>query len=316
LIPIFGTSAVLVAPPAPLISSGYVAGNTLVAQHFNYQLFHLTKELNNVLIAAGVVQNATVDTQLRDSILTLIYSLTGQGYLALNAGSPYSLLLSNPLYGTIDVTTGASQFIINLPSAVTAFAIGYEADFRKADSGAGKLTLQLANSADYLANVLNGTWDVTEQYGHVKIRAVQVAGVYGYQVQSCDGTVYRNVATSSSTASTAINVWTNQGGSLALGPGVYELSWSGGIAATDAANTQVAATLSTDNNSETDIDFTAFGLVVATNTPYPGYRRKRVVVLANATYYLNVSNPSGTHTIGFAAGAAKGNTIIEAKRVG
>ena len=314
MIPIFGTSAVLVAPPAPLLSSGYVAGNTLVAQHFNYQLNHLTKELNNVLIAAGVVQNATVDTQLRDSILTLIYSLTGQGYLALNAGSPYSLLLSNPLYGTIDVTTGASQFIINLPSAVTAFAIGYEADFRKADSGAGKLTLQLTNSADYLANVLNGTWDVTEQYGHVKIRAVPVGAGYGYQVQSSDGTVYRNVITTSQSQAITAGTWYNKGGSITLGPGIYEISWSSGMDGQNV-NSAMKGTLSTANNSESDQDLTSETYVSVAGSIFSNYRRKRVILSATTTYYLNLTS-SASYTGEFSAGPGVGNIIIEAKRVG
>jgi hypothetical protein len=313
MIGIWGTSAVLVAPPAPLISSGYVAGNTLAAQHYNYQLNHLTKELNNVLIAADVVQNATVDTQLRDSILTLIYSLTGQGYLALNAGSPYTLSLSNPLYGTIDVTTGGSQFIINLPSAATAYAIGYEADFRKADSGAGKLTLQLANSADYLANVLNGTWDVTEQYGHVKVRAVPVAGVYGYQVQSCDGTVYRNVITSTQ-SNTSNNTWVNIGGSLALNPGIYELMWSTNFQLSTVGI--VGVTLSTANNSESDQDMTADGDIQGASNPMTASRSKRVIVSAPTTYFLNAIYPGGSATVGFPAGAKIGNIRIEAKRVG
>jgi hypothetical protein len=307
LIPIFGTSAVLVAPPAPLISSGYVAGNTLVAQHYNYQFNHLTKELVNVLVAGNIVQNATVDNQLLLSIL----ALAGQGYLALNAGSPYTLSLSNPLYGTIDVTTGGSQFIINLPSAVTAYAIGYEADFRKADSGAGKLTLQLTNSADYLANVLNGTWDVTEQFGHVKIRAVQVAGVYGYQVQSCDGTVYRNVTTSTQTQATPGTTWWNLGGSLALAPGVYEMSISGQIGANIAAN--LSATLSTGTTTESDIDMTK-GVTATIGNYEEFYQKKRIVVAAAGTYYLNAKTNAGT-SLYLQAGAGVGNIIIEAKRV-
>ena len=71
MLPVWGTAAVLVAPPAPLFTTGYVAGNTLPAQYWNYLFFHLTKELNNVLTAAGVAQSGSVDTQLLQSIRAL-----------------------------------------------------------------------------------------------------------------------------------------------------------------------------------------------------------------------------------------------------
>jgi len=315
MIPIWGTSAVLTAPPAPLLANGFIAGNTFPAQFWNYQWKHLTTELVNVLVAGNIVQNATVDTQQLSAIL----ALAGQGYLPLSAGSPYTLSLSNPLYGTIDVTTGASNYIINLPSAATAFAIGYEADFRKADAGAGKLTLQLANSADYLANVLNGTWDVTEQFGHVKIRAVQVAGVYGYQVQYCDGTVYRNVITTPQTQVAPVqNTWYNKGGSLAIAPGVYELSWSAIVLAT-AVMQNIGVTLSTGASSESDVDFSATATILSASTLSSGmYRTKRVILTVATTYYLNIVllTTAGGGNIAFYAGTSYGNIRIEAKRVG
>ena len=68
MIPIFGTAAVLVAPSAPLLSTGYVPGNTLSAQHLNWYLFHLTSEVNNVLTAQGMSQSTANDSQLLQAV--------------------------------------------------------------------------------------------------------------------------------------------------------------------------------------------------------------------------------------------------------
>jgi hypothetical protein len=68
MIPVFGTAAVLTAPSAPLLSSGYVPGNPLAAQHLNFYLYHLTKELNNVLTAVGMSQSTADDTQITQAI--------------------------------------------------------------------------------------------------------------------------------------------------------------------------------------------------------------------------------------------------------
>ena len=70
MIPVFGTAAILTAPTAPLLSSGYVPGNTLAAQNMNWYLYHLTKEVNNVLTSAGVSQSTLDDTQLLQSVAT------------------------------------------------------------------------------------------------------------------------------------------------------------------------------------------------------------------------------------------------------
>ena len=68
MIPVFGTAAVLVAPNAGLLSTGYVPGNPLAAQHLNFYLYHLTKELNNVLTAVGMSQSTADDTQITQAI--------------------------------------------------------------------------------------------------------------------------------------------------------------------------------------------------------------------------------------------------------
>ena len=88
MIPIWdSTASLLTAPPAPLLASGCAPGNTLAAQHYNYQFYHLTKELNAVLTAAGVGQNAAIDNQL----LTSFYALISV------SGTAAALASSNPV---------------------------------------------------------------------------------------------------------------------------------------------------------------------------------------------------------------------------
>ena len=311
MIPSWATGGVLTAPPTPLITTGYVAGNSLAAQNFNWILNHVTLEINNVLTAGGQAQNSAVDNQLLTAINGLIARAT---YIALSVGSPYAL--ANGSYGTVDVTTGATGYQVVLPSAQSALAIGFEVDLRKADSGAGSVLVTVA-AGDYLAGFLNGQWQVTEQYGHVKLRPVRVGGAYGWAVQSCDGTVYRSVITSTqSQASPTVNQWYNRGGTLALKPGVYELSWQA-TPVVAVAGAIVAATLSTGSSSESDIDFTG---CVYTNYSIASAslsRSKRVVIAVNTTYYLNVeSEAAGATSVNFNAGSGLGNTRIEAKRVG
>lgn len=72
MIPVFGTAAILIAPLPSLQSAGYVAGNTLAAQNLNYYLFHLTKEMNNLLTSGGISQSTLDDTQITQAIQALI----------------------------------------------------------------------------------------------------------------------------------------------------------------------------------------------------------------------------------------------------
>ena len=102
--PVFGTAAVLVAPSAPLLASGYVAGNSLAAQNYNWMWYHLTKELNNLLAAAGVTQNTLNDSQLVQAIF---------GVTVLSSGSPYTLAAG--AYSELIIK--ATPYTVNLPAA-------------------------------------------------------------------------------------------------------------------------------------------------------------------------------------------------------
>ena len=105
MVNVWGTGAVLAAPPAPLLVSGYSPGNTLPSQYWNWLFFHITKELNNVLAAAGIAQNASVDTQLASAIF---------GWTTLSSGSPYSAALSNMVYAILATT---NPYVFNLPAS-------------------------------------------------------------------------------------------------------------------------------------------------------------------------------------------------------
>ena len=170
-------------------------------------------------------------------------------------------------------------------------------------------------AGDYLAGYLNGTWEVTEQGGHVRLRPSPIGGGnYGWLVTSCDGTVYRNVITSTQTSSLTQNTWTNKGGSLALSPGVYELQWKANLL--DSSNSsEMSGTLSTANNSESDIDLTARVSLYTVGADCSQTRMKRIIVSSLVTYYLNAMCNGVSHTAGFGAGAGFGSIIIEAKRV-
>ena len=72
MVNVWGTGAVLSAPPAPLLVSGYSPGNTLPSQYWNWLFFHITKELNNVLTASGVSQSTADDTQLKTPVSSAV----------------------------------------------------------------------------------------------------------------------------------------------------------------------------------------------------------------------------------------------------
>lgn len=317
MIPSFATAGVLTAPSGALIASGYIPGNPLAAQNLNWFLNHLTLELNNLLTLGGVVQNSAVDTQVGTAVLNVSRAAVAiLNSVVLTAGVSANIPVGS---GTVVIKTG-STFTANLPSAASAYAASFEVDIRNENAGAtgGSGSVRVAPLAgDYLAGYLNGTWEVTEQGGHVRLRPSPIGGGnYGWLVTSCDGTVYRNVITSTSTVAATAGTWYNQGGSITLAPGIYELSWSATLTANTA--TYVSATLSTGNNSETDKDFSSSMTIGSAAWTLLAFRIKRVVLAAGTTYFLNITANANT-TIGFqcgtAANIASGNIRIEAKRV-
>lgn len=72
-IPLFGTSASLISPPAGTVTSGYFPLQYLPAEHVNYYFNAATQavqELVNVIQGAGLTPSST-DTQLRASLAAL-----------------------------------------------------------------------------------------------------------------------------------------------------------------------------------------------------------------------------------------------------
>jgi hypothetical protein len=174
MIPKWGTAAILVAPPAPLLSTGFVAGNTLPAQFWNYMWFHMTAELLNVLAAGGVAQNAAVDNQLATAIGLLVTSLS--------SGSPYTVPLNSGVYFILATT---NPYVMNLPASsgsgvkirivdLSALATGLVQIVPHGTDNigaAGNVSVYLQNVDQSgfvykyqwieLTDTVSGTWDVT-----------------------------------------------------------------------------------------------------------------------------------------------------------
>ena len=132
-------------------------------------------------------------------------------------------------------------------------------------------------------------------------------------VTATNGPILRSVLTTTQTQTSAsAGIWYNKGGSLAVSPGIWDLSWRATFLAGAAAF--VSATLSTTSSSESDIDLTSM-FYRGLNEDGSVSNSKRVQVAAAATYYLNIMTTSAGVTISFQAGAGYGNTIITAKRV-
>jgi hypothetical protein len=110
MIPTLFTSGVLIAPSGSLVSSGYVAGNTLGAQHFNWYLYHLTAELNNLLAGVGISQLTTDDQQIMKAVgrAQIAITATGTTTAAAFTGDTW-VKYNNAGAATYDISAGASR---------------------------------------------------------------------------------------------------------------------------------------------------------------------------------------------------------------
>jgi hypothetical protein len=92
VIGVWGTAAVLIAPPAALFLNGYAPGNSLAAQHYDYVWNSITSEIDNVLSAASITPNGAVNNQLITAIQVLVLAglaITGTAaILAANNPTP------------------------------------------------------------------------------------------------------------------------------------------------------------------------------------------------------------------------------------
>jgi hypothetical protein len=150
MIPIQGTAAILIAPSSPLQTSGYVPGNPLGAQTFNWYLYHLTAELNNLLGAAGISQNTAVDTQVAQAAnaVALANAIAVQGNSILVSGTTsYNMPTSGSTTFLVSVPAGSGSALFNVPSA--ASIIGSAITVVKIDTGSG-VVKGVLNGSDLL----------------------------------------------------------------------------------------------------------------------------------------------------------------------
>jgi len=229
-------------------------------------------------------------------------------YLALSSGSPYTL--SAWQASQVDVTTGASDFVLNLPSS----QIGMKIKVRKVDVGAGKVQIT-PNGSDAINGVTgSAAWEITDQWGYVDIEAI----TGGWSVVASDGTNY-TFPYSASLQSRTIGTWYNLT-SFTLGAGVYEIGFQGQLACynggTAGQQMQVQSCLSLTSAAAGDNSLTA---VITTGATVSGGSaigatvrvRKKVYLSGSTTYYLNILGQLYASQTGFS-----NPMFMFAKRVG
>lgn len=229
-------------------------------------------------------------------------------YLALSSGSPYTL--SAWQANQVDVTTGASDYVLNLPSA----SAGMRIKVTKEDSGAGKVQIT-PNGTDTINGITGAAaWEITDQWGFVVLEAV----TGGWRVIGNRGTTYETVdATSWSQSSPAVVTWYNSGITLTVPPGTYRIRWRGTLWTDEAAanGSSSAGTLSTSTSAETNEKFTSMGGGFGGMTTR--VTGEDIVTLAvSTTFYLLAQCQYAVSLLGFIAGANDGVTVIEAERIG
>lgn len=132
---------------------------------------------------------------------------------------------------------------------------------------------------------------------------------FGFPVSPAKWTVEASSTSACAKASPAQNTWYGGAGLSATGPSIdipigawrveplYNMS-----ANANAASVNCFGTLSTANNSESDVDFTAFVACVfpaadASNSAYsPVAKSKTLVLAAKTTYYINIKTSNASQT--------------------
>lgn len=181
-IPTFGGSSSKSAPSgAWSYTTGYTSGQALPAEHLNYFFGDMTANLNTiqtnqtniaaeldyVLTSAGITPSGASTTQVKQS-LDLLYAplATAQfNNIVTSSTSPITIAASTNST-TYILTTGASTFTINLPSAATV--VGQQFKIIKADSGAGAIAIA-PNSTDIIGQAGNVTCYLGKQFQELHI---------------------------------------------------------------------------------------------------------------------------------------------------
>lgn len=111
------------------------------------------------------------------------------------------------------------------------------------------------------------------------------------------------------------NVWYNLGSNtISIPIGIWRVSYQCCLTVNRAANGSISgtSTLSTANNSESDVDFSAdMSVINVTQSGTTSYRSKTLVLAAKTSYYLNVRTTQTSQSNLFLVGSSS-TTIIEA----
>jgi hypothetical protein len=138
VIPIWGTAAVLIAPPAALFLNGYAPGNSLAAQHYDYVWHSITSEIDNVLSAASITPNGAVNNQLITAIQALI-----------------AVVASDTQFGVVKVdntTIKATAGVLSTFNGVVP------APLPQTEAGVGKFVFIDSGMSNALVLPAGGTW--------------------------------------------------------------------------------------------------------------------------------------------------------------
>jgi hypothetical protein len=165
--------------------------------------YHLTKELNNLLTAAGLSQSTIDDTQIMKSVL----NITGQ---AINSGTYAGTLLSAP--GTY-IFTGSST--VTLPAAPQA---GVRFTFKAKNNATSVIS---ANAGQTIGTTNSTSFSLYAQEDYVTL---EWDGISIWYVVATNGPVQSSSQTAQTTTS-ATGAWTAIANGFSLGtlsPGVYD----------------------------------------------------------------------------------------------
>ena len=213
-------------------------------------------------------------------------------------------------YSVINVTTGAADRTITLPTA--AANNGRILSIYKVDSAAYKVIIDGEG-----AETINGTltWEITEQYGYVVVACTGSV----WLTLSSQGTIYESVLTTDfNQVSPASGTWYNTGLTQSVPAGTYILEWQGVIyvsRATDALTT-VYGTLAASSGAEDDKKLTHFATeYINRNMGLPACRSIIKKVASLTTFYLNIKTATASMT-SIILYASESNAIIRARRIG
>lgn len=218
-------------------------------------------------------------------------------------------------YKVVRVITSAVDRDVNLPTA--ASCIGMTVHVVKLDPGTGKVivdpngsetigeststTFELYNEGEWVTLISNGdSWDVV--------------GTSGAMLEV-------KLSTRQSQASPTIGVWYNIWGSLTVPKGMWWLEYNVNVSRNTVGACDVHTTLSTSSSSESHIDFsTRSHISNVTNNIANLYtnvsRKKRILIVGQTTYYLNLMTGNETGSGSLYIEGAEGTAFIRATRIG